>query len=664
MKINKILIANRGEIAVRIIRTAQRLGIITVAVYSEVDKDSLHVELADEAFCLGHSTLTDTYLNAGKMVNIALDAHCDAIHPGYGFLSENASFVAACSAAGLAFIGPDARAMQVMGNKIEARTFVESIGVPITRGISGTPQYILDHSDNLGFPLLVKAAAGGGGKGMRIVGSKDQLAEALESTSREAANYFADGTVYVEKFIENPRHIEIQLLGDNHGNVIHLFERECSIQRRYQKIIEEAPSPTLTPEVREKMGEAAVAIGKAIGYSGAGTIEFLVDKDLNFYFLEMNTRIQVEHPVTEMTTGIDIVEEQFRIASGEQLRFVQSDLSQQGHSIECRIYAEDPANGFLPSPGKMTLYREPSGESVRVDSGIAGNPVIQPFFDPMIAKLIVHGSSRDVARQRMMDALQHYIIHGVRNNVSFLLALLGHKAFIDNLISTKYCDDHLQEILAEMQEKYSSIDLQIPLIAVLIFSLQNKTPKNDSIWEQIGYWRIMMNPVMQIGETSFPFRLHEFSPHNLKLVIEGEPAEISYHLFPAGKLEFAFKGRHFLTWVSTLETGKFLVTFQGMEYEVLRVDSLPPQLEFSGSESVAASNIGNIVSPMPGRVIKINVAEGQEVMKGDVLLVVEAMKMENAIICPGDGVVDKIEVGLGDLVDSSSRLIHVSEKEK
>lgn len=664
MKINKILIANRGEIAVRIIRTAQRLGIITVAVYSEVDKDSLHVELADEAFCLGHSTLTDTYLNAGKMVNIALDAHCDAIHPGYGFLSENASFVAACSAAGLAFIGPDARAMQVMGNKIEARTFVESIGVPITRGISGTPQYILDHSDNLGFPLLVKAAAGGGGKGMRIVGSKDQLAEALESTSREAANYFADGTVYVEKFIENPRHIEIQLLGDNHGNVIHLFERECSIQRRYQKIIEEAPSPTLTPEVREKMGEAAVAIGKAIGYSGAGTIEFLVDKDLNFYFLEMNTRIQVEHPVTEMTTGIDIVEEQFRIASGEQLRFVQSDLSQQGHSIECRIYAEDPANGFLPSPGKMTLYREPSGESVRVDSGIAGNPVIQPFFDPMIAKLIVHGSSRDVARQRMMDALQHYIIHGVRNNVSFLLALLGHKAFIDNLISTKYCDDHLQEILAEMQEKYSSIDLQIPLIAGLIFSLQNKTPKNDSIWEQIGYWRIMMNPVMQIGETSFPFRLHEFSPHKLKLVIEGEPAEISYHLFPAGKLEFAFKGRHFLTWVSTLETGKFLVTFQGMEYEVLRVDSLPPQLEFSGSESVAASNIGNIVSPMPGRVIKINVAEGQEVMKGDVLLVVEAMKMENAIICPGDGVVDKIEVGLGDLVDSSSRLIHVSEKEK
>lgn len=664
MKINKILIANRGEIAVRIIRTAQRLGIITVAVYSEVDKDSLHVELADEAFCLGHSTLTDTYLNAGKMVNIALDAHCDAIHPGYGFLSENASFVAACSAAGLAFIGPDARAMQVMGNKIEARTFVESIGVPITRGISGTPQYILDHSDNLGFPLLVKAAAGGGGKGMRIVGSKDQLAEALESTSREAANYFADGTVYVEKFIENPRHIEIQLLGDNHGNVIHLFERECSIQRRYQKIIEEAPSPTLTPEVREKMGEAAVAIGKAIGYSGAGTIEFLVDKDLNFYFLEMNTRIQVEHPVTEMTTGIDIVEEQFRIASGEQLRFVQSDLSQQGHSIECRIYAEDPANGFLPSPGKMTLYREPSGESVRVDSGIAGNPVIQPFFDPMIAKLIVHGSSRDVARQRMMDALQHYIIHGVRNNVSFLLALLGHKAFIDNLISTKYCDDHLQEILAEMQEKYSSIDLQIPLIAGLIFSLQNKTPKNDSIWEQIGYWRIMMNPVMQIGEASFPFRLHEFSPHNLKLVIEGEPAEISYHLFPAGKLEFAFKGRHFLTWVSTLETGKFLVTFQGMEYEVLRVDSLPPQLEFSGSESVAASNIGNIVSPMPGRVIKINVAEGQEVMKGDVLLVVEAMKMENAIICPGDGVVDKIEVGLGDLVDSSSRLIHVSEKEK
>jgi acetyl/propionyl-CoA carboxylase alpha subunit len=312
----------------------------------------------------------------------------------------------------------------------------------------------------------------------------------------------------------------------------------------------------------------------------------------------------------------------------------------------------------------MTLYREPSGENVRVDSGIAGNPVVQPFFDPMIAKLIVHDRSRDAARLRMIDALQHYIIHGVRNNVSFLLALLGHKAFIDNLISTKYCDEHLQEILAEMQENYSSIDVKVPLIAGLIFSLQNKTPKNDSIWQQIGYWRIIMNPVMQIGETSFPFRLLEYSPHNLKLAVDSEPAEVSYHLFPAGKLEFSFKGRHFLTWISTLETGKFLVTLQGSEYEVLRLDSLPPQLEFSGSESVTASNMGNIVSPMPGRVIKINVTEGQEVVKGDVLLVVEAMKMENAIICPGDGVVDKIEAGLGDLVDSSSRLIHVREKEK
>ena len=327
--IKKLLIANRGEIAVRIIRTARRMGIHTVAIYSEIDQSSLHHSLADEAYCLGHSSLSETYLHIPTIIKIAQSTHCDAIHPGYGFLSENPDFVAACVEAGIIFVGPEAHVMHVMGNKVEARNFVSSLQIPVTKGISGQKENILKEVDNIGFPVLVKAAGGGGGKGMRMVYQKEQLSEALDAASREALNYFADGTVYVEKYLEEPRHIEFQILGDTHGNVVHLYERECSIQRRYQKIIEEAPSPTLTPVLREKMAAASVAIGKAIQYTGAGTIEYLVDKEMNFYFLEMNTRIQVEHPITELTTGIDIVEEQLKIASGNTLPFVQHEILQQ-----------------------------------------------------------------------------------------------------------------------------------------------------------------------------------------------------------------------------------------------------------------------------------------------------------------------------------------------
>jgi 3-methylcrotonyl-CoA carboxylase alpha subunit len=659
MTISKLLIANRGEIAVRIMRTARRMGIICVAIYSEVDRESLHVEYADEAYCIGHSILSETYLNIEKIIAVAHESGCDAVHPGYGFLAENPAFVAACKDAGLLFVGPDVRAMKVMGNKIEARRFVESIGVPVTKGLTGDADFLVQKASSIGFPVLVKAAAGGGGKGMRIVRSIDELKEALESTSREAANYFADGTVYLEKYIENPRHIEFQLLGDTYGNIVHLFERECSIQRRYQKIIEEAPSPSLTPEVRQKMGEASVAIGKAIGYSSAGTIEFLVDADLAFYFLEMNTRIQVEHPVTELTTGIDIVEEQLLVASGGKLRHRQEDLIQHGHAIECRIYAEDPGNNFLPSPGKMSLYQEPRGEHIRIDTGIAGIPVIQSYFDPMISKLIVWGEDRSQARQRMIEALLHYHIHGISNNISYLLSILNHAAFIRNAVSTKYCDEHTEELLSSIEKAKDSLDPLIPVFAGLIASLKKNLDTRGSVWEQIGYWRHQMNPQVQIGERILKLLLRQYDDHGIDCSFENHDYHLIYHIFSGGRLEITMDGNHYLAWVSMQEAGKMIVSHAGFTYEMVRLDILPHQQDFSTTEFSLQQDIGNIVSPMPGKIIKIAVEEGQNVQKGDLLLVVEAMKMENNILSPGDGKVDRISASVGDLVDGNTRLVHL-----
>ncbi|RLD59370.1 MAG: hypothetical protein DRJ05_06500, partial [Bacteroidetes bacterium] len=449
MKIfKKILIANRGEIAVRIIRSAKDLGITTVAIYSVADEEALHVEMADEAYCLGDSIeLSETYLDIQKIIGIALETGSEAIHPGYGFLAENPELVAACEKSNIVFIGPNTRAIQLMGNKIESRKFVKELDIPMTEAKTGDKASLMLAAKEIPFPLLVKAAAGGGGKGMRIVHSEDELDEAIENTSREAKNYFSDGTVFVEKYVEEPRHIEIQVIGDDFGNVIHLFERECSIQRRYQKIIEESPSPTLTPEVREKMGAAAVRISKEIGYSSAGTVEFLVDKNLDFYFLEMNTRVQVEHPVTEMVTGVDIVREQILVAAGNKLSLEQNEISQNGHAIECRIYAEDPANNFLPSPGQMYFYNEPEGENIRVDSGIKGASIVQSFYDPLISKLVVWGEDREAARIKSITALKGYIIHGLKTNIPYLTELLRHKAYIENKITTKYCDEHTDDIV-------------------------------------------------------------------------------------------------------------------------------------------------------------------------------------------------------------------------
>jgi len=669
--IKKLLIANRGEIAVRIIRTARRMGIRTVAIYSEIDKNSLHHSFADEAYCIGKSELSETYLNILAIIHIAKSSRCDALHPGYGFLSENPTLVKACNEAGIIFVGPEAKVMQVMGNKVEARDFVSSIGVPVTKGLSGNTAVILSRVDEIGFPVLVKAAGGGGGKGMRIVSDKESLAAALEAASREATNYFADGTVYIEKYLEEPRHIEFQILGDNFGNVVHLFERECTIQRRYQKIIEEAPSTTLTPELRFRMGEAAVAIGKAINYSGAGTIEFLVDKELDFYFLEMNTRIQVEHPVTELTTGIDIVEEQLYIASGEALKLNQKDLHQSGHAIECRIYAEDPSNNFLPSPGNLSLYQKPAGDFIRVDDAMNKPYQVSSFFDPMIAKLITHGKTREEARFHMIDALQNYGIHGIKNNISYLNAIVQNKNFINNTISTRFCAVHTDTLLKTIEIGRGSIPELLPL-AVAIVSKPISAGTNsqtqsgvDNIWNKIGYWRILMQPELEIDGKTIRCRINDFIQNQLSAEFEGENVEIRFHENElTQQIEIELNDEPYMAFVSHPEPGKVIVSYNTHVFEVIRKDILPAQTDFNIVSASVGESGSNITSPMPGKVIKVVVKQGNTVAKGDLLLVVEAMKMENNILSPADAVVDRITVSAGDMVDSITALIHLSAPEQ
>jgi len=442
----KILIANRGEIAVRLIRACHEMGIMAVAVYSEADEGALHTRLADQAVLIGPPAPSESYLRGDVIIEAALRTGAEAIHPGYGFLSENADFADAVRDAGLVFIGPPASAIRAMGVKTEARALMEAAGVPIVPGFQpdqATDAEYLNAAARIGYPVMIKAAGGGGGKGIRVVHHANELADGIAAARREAQNAFGDSRVFLEKYIEAGRHIEFQVLADQHGNVMHLYERECSIQRRHQKIIEETPSPLLTPDVRAQMGEAAVAAAKAVGYTNAGTVEFIADQQANFYFLEMNTRLQVEHPITEMVTGVDLAKLQIRIAAGEKLPFAQDDLSQRGHAIECRVYAEDVASGFLPATGPILLAAEPEGPGIRVDAGVVTGDSVGVHYDPMIAKLIVLAEDRGEAIKRMDHALGDYAILGVTTNMAFLQDVLRHPAFQAAEISTHFIDEHV-----------------------------------------------------------------------------------------------------------------------------------------------------------------------------------------------------------------------------
>jgi acetyl-CoA carboxylase biotin carboxylase subunit len=469
MKIKKVLIANRGEIAVRIIRASKELGITSAAVYSEADANALHVKLADEAFCIGPAAASESYLRADKILQVAKEINADAIHPGYGFLSENADFISKCEEAGLIFIGPSADAVVLMGEKTAARTLMKKNNVPI---VPGTTEPIEDMdelrkiADEIGYPIMLKAAAGGGGKGMRRISAPEELIENYNRAKSEAIKAFGNGAIYLEKFIENPKHIEVQIIADKHGNYRHVFERECSVQRRHQKVVEESPSASVTPEVRSRITEAAINAAKACNYYNAGTIEFLMDTDKNFYFLEMNTRLQVEHPVTELISGLDLVKEQFRIAEGEKISFEQDELILNGSALECRVYAEDVTNNYAPSIGKVELHRLPSGPGVRVDTGIETGSEVSVYYDPMLSKVVTWGRNRTEAIGRMLNVLKEYKIAGVKTNIPLFKWILKHPKFVDGTFDINFLDVELAPLMPDKwMEDFEDLDDVVSLIA-------------------------------------------------------------------------------------------------------------------------------------------------------------------------------------------------------
>ncbi|MFP4339895.1 MAG: acetyl-CoA carboxylase biotin carboxylase subunit [Cyclobacteriaceae bacterium] len=492
-KINKLLVANRGEIALRIMRSAREEGIPTVAVYSEADRNALHVRYADEAVCVGPAPSAQSYLKIDHIMDACRQTGANAIHPGYGFLSENAAFARRAAQEGIIFVGPGPEAIETMGSKLAAKAAVQKFGVPL---VPGTAEPVTDVAEakkaaaKIGYPILIKASAGGGGKGMRIVEHEKDFEEQMERAVSEATSAFGDGSVFIEKFVVGPKHIEIQVLGDQHGNLVYLFERECSIQRRYQKVIEEAPSAVVTPEMRRAMGEAALGVARACNYVGAGTVEFVVGQDLNFYFLEMNTRLQVEHPVTEMITGIDLVRQQLRIAQGEKLTFAQEDLRINGHAVEVRVYAEDPANNFLPDTGRLNTYRRPQGPGIRVDDGFEEGMQIPVYYDPMIAKLVTHAHDRQSAIQRMLRAIDEYEISGVETTLDFCRFVLQHEAFISGTFDTKFVDKFFRPEYLKLTTTEDSEKLAAVVAAHLLQKQQNTSKIQTDIGaEKPSAWR-------------------------------------------------------------------------------------------------------------------------------------------------------------------------------
>ena len=658
-RINKVLIANRGEIAVRIIKTLRKLHIASVAVFADNDANALYRRMADEACPLGDGTLKDTYLNVRKIVDAALDAGADAIHPGYGFLSESPELVEACEANNLVFIGPDAMSMRLMGNKIEARKIAVREGLPVTFGVMASPEEIIAQADTLPYPVLIKAAAGGGGKGMHIVWEKGDLQNELERASREAMRYFGDGTVFVEQYIENPRHIEVQVLADHFGNIIHLHERECTIQRRYQKIVEESPSPTLTDEKRQQMFDAALRLCKAIGYRNAGTVEFLVDKDLNFYFLEMNTRIQVEHPVTELRTGIDIVEEQIRIARGKEMGWTQDMIQPQGHAIELRVYAEDPEKGFLPTPGKVTAYHEPQVRGARVDSSIDGNCTISEAYDPMIAKLSCHGKDRQSAIETAQHALKEFIIQGLTTNKAYLWEVIKSEDFTANNIDTSFCSTHQTALLEALKGSRNALNPNDIALSFLMYDFCKRQVEQhtENVWEEIGYWRYLMHLTVDVEGKKVPVGINAAEAGRISGRIGESPFTVEFIQYDNKQLKIMLNGRTETVYCSVNDEQKTIVNFHGLNFTCYRTDQLNDTMDYSSKETV--NDRSRLVSPMPGKVVKINVKEGDEVKEGTIMMVVEAMKMENNIVAAGKAKVKRILVAENDMVDNKMQLIEL-----
>ena len=641
--LKKILVANRGEIACRVFATAKKMGIATVAVYSDADRDALHVQMADEAVHIGPSVSAESYLVIDKIVQACLDTGADAVHPGYGFLSENSKFRDALDAAGIIFIGPGKKAIESMGDKITSKLIAQKAGVTCIPGYTDVVRdadHALEVCAEIGYPVMLKASAGGGGKGMRVAMNEDECRDGFERATNEARSSFGDTRIFIEKYIQQPRHIEIQVMADGHGSVIYLGERECSIQRRHQKVIEEAPSPFLNEATRQKMGEQSCALARAVDYQSAGTVEFIADADMNFYFLEMNTRLQVEHPVTELVTGQDLVELMIRVAAGEELPLTQQDVSLTGWAMESRVYAEDPFRNFLPSVGRLVRYSEPEGEGVRVDSGVYEGGEVSIFYDPMIAKLITYGEDRSQSIDRMVDALDNYYIRGVNHNISFLNALMVHPRFIAGDLSTNFIAD-------EFPDGFNAdlVPQADPAIALVVLGAVNQLEEERAslLSNQLtGHehvanrdWVVVVGDQQSTVSVELTESGYLVSLGNLDYQVEtnwslGEP------LFKAD-----VNGKDISVQIERSAKG-YRLLYRGAE---INAQILSPKAAVLSAHMVykAPADMSKfLLSPMPGLLVKMAVKEGQEVKEGEELAVVEAMKMENSLRAVQDGIVGKI----------------------
>ena len=656
----KVLIANRGEIACRVIRTCRRLGMRTVAVYSEADADAQHVRQADEAYPIGGPRPADSYLRGDAILDVARRSGAQAIHPGYGFLSENADFADAVESAGIVFIGPKAASMRKMGSTAGAKDLRAAAGVPVVPGYTGqdqSPGVLAREAARIGFPLMIKAAHGGGGKGMRIVHGPDEFIAQLESCQREAANAFGRDRVLLERYVSSPRHIEIQVFGDASGNAIHLNERECSAQRRYQKVLEESPSPFLTPVLRAAMGAAAVQAAHAIDYVNAGTVEFIVDQAGAFYFMEINTRLQVEHPVTEMTTGLDLVEWQLRIAAGDHLPMTQQQVPQHGHAIEVRLYAEDPESGFLPGSGKLEKLLLPQASPhVRIDSGVVEGDQISIFYDPMIAKLIVWDQDRPMALARLRDALAQCEIVGPKSNIGFLEQLVRHPAIVDASIDTGYLDRHLDEFMppdaAEPGLLLAAATATLLMQEAAARTRAALSTDAGSPWTIADGWRLG-----HAGGRLLAF-LHRGEP----LAVVAHGAEGDYRI-EAPHAVAAINGARMADGELSLRVDSHARRFQVRAdprkvtvHDGQRRLELVPVSAYLPQAASAAGSDGRIVAPMPGRVVVVKTRPGDPVVAGQELLVMEAMKMELAIRSPRDGILAELRAAAGDFVEADAVL--------
>ena len=653
----KILVANRGEIALRVMRSCHAMGIETVAVYSEADADAPHVRFAGEAVHLAAAPAQESYLSIEKIIEAARRTGADAIHPGYGFLSENAEFAESCEAAGVIFVGPPPAAIRAMGLKSSARRLAAEAGAPVVPGYDGEDQSVKTlraRMIEIGFPVLIKASAGGGGKGMRVARVRSEVDSAIEAARREAEKAFGDGSLLLEKYVEGARHVEVQIFGDAHGNLVHLFERDCSLQRRHQKVVEESPSPAVNEELRRKMGEAAVNIGRAIGYANAGTVEFILAPSGEFYFIEVNTRLQVEHPVTEMITGLDLVRLQIEIAEGRPLPFSQGDLKAEGHAIEARLYAEDPANDFLPSTGKILELHLPAiqeGGAVRIDSGIESGMEVGIHYDPMLAKLVARGENRDDAIRKLVYALRQSSIQGLRTNRDFLIRALDHPDFKRGRAHTGFIAEHLAELIADHDPRLN----RDSLVAAALY-LQNRWQGSEGL----------------LTELPPSYRNNPYRDPSIKFQIGGDEIGVSWSQTGAG----AYRARVFDSTV----TAQVLSSAP----DVIRIEIDGVQRAFriaeAGDELYVHSSLGSLVikrpsrhpmrhaaseqasanSPMPGKVLKILVETGQKVSAGDPLIILEAMKMEHTMRAALDGVVEAVLVIQGEVIAPGQLLVQIT----